>query len=169
MSFKTSSSSSSSSFIHVKSAQLRLFINAMSKDKKAKKFTHRTFHITHIVINMQYIRHHTGPSNFDRGYVWFCSKCSLSAPLKGLTQLALGLSWDSQVRCWSEKYVTVSVKAPSVSLLIKYSTSKLTGVQNYKSQLVPIGLVNLWRFIACGLVNTVDLILPSLNVRWTFE
>ena len=46
-----SSSSSSSSFIHVKSAQLRLFINAMSKDKKAKKFTHRTFHITHIIIN----------------------------------------------------------------------------------------------------------------------
>ena len=39
--------------------------------------------------------------------------------------------------------VTVSVKAPSVSSLIKYSTSKLTGVQNYKSQLVPIGLVNL--------------------------
>ena len=48
---------------------------------------------------------------------------------------------------------------------MKYSTSKLTGVQNYKPQLVPIGLVNLGRFIACGLVNTVHLILPSLNVR----
>ena len=83
--------------------------------------------------------------------------------------LALGLSWDSQVRCWSEKYITVSVKTPSVSSLIKYSTSKLTGVQNDKSQFLNIGLVDLRRFIACGLVTTVDLILPSLNVRWTFE
>ena len=63
--------------------------------------------------------------------------------LKGQTQLSIRFELRCQVRCWSEKYVTVSVKAPSVSSLIKYSTSKLTGVQNYKSQLVPIGLVNL--------------------------
>ena len=46
--------------------------------------------------------------------------------------------------CWSEKYITVSVKTPSVSSLIKYSTSKLTGVQNDKSQFLNIWLVDLW-------------------------
>ena len=95
--------------------------------------------------------------------------------LKGPT-LALGLSWDSQVRCWLEKYITISVKTSvvlanphmehPVSSLKKYSTSKLTGVQNFSSSFLNIGPIGLWRFIACGLVNTVDLILPSLNVRW---
>ena len=34
---------------------------------------------------------------------------------------------------------------------------------------VNIGFIILWRFIACGLANTTNLILLSLNVRWTIE
>ena len=60
--------------------------------------------------------------------------------------------------------ISQCVKTPSVSSLRKYSTSKLTGVQNYESLFLNIGF-KILRFIACGLVNTVDLILPSLNVR----
>ena len=76
----------------------------------------------------------------------------------------LGSFWDL-----GTSLITVSVKTPSVSSLRKYSTSKLTCVQNFSSPFLNIGPIDLWCFIACGLVNTVDLILPSLNVRWTFE
>ena len=40
--------------------------------------------------------------------------------------LTLGLSSDSQVRCQSWKFVTLSVKTPSVSSLRKYYNSTLT-------------------------------------------
>ena len=54
---------------------------------------------------------------------------SSSTTFKGLSQcrtLTLGLSWDSQVRCQSRKFITLSVKTHSVSSLRKYSNSTLT-------------------------------------------
>ena len=54
---------------------------------------------------------------------------SSSTSFKGLSQcrtLTLGLSWDSQVRCQPWKFITLSVKTPSVSSLRKYSNSTLT-------------------------------------------
>ena len=56
---------------------------------------------------------------------------SSSTTFKGLSQcrtLTLGLSWDSQVRCQSWKFITLSVKTPSVSSLRKYSNSTLTDI-----------------------------------------
>ena len=71
-------------------------------------------------------------------------KCPVIKGTDPWPTLALGLSWDSQVRCWSEKYITVSVNTPSVSSLRKYSTSKLTGVQNFGASFLNPRTAGVW-------------------------